>query len=164
MVDGVTAPLFFAFLAGPLGALLYKAINTMDSTFGYKNDRYQRFGWTSAKIDDLANFIPARITGLLVPVAALLTGLNARNSWKIFRRDRLNHTSPNSAHTEAGVAGALGIQLGGSNIYFGKTVNKPTIGEPLQPITAAHIPATNRLLFLTTLLAMLLGLALHRFV
>ncbi|MDH3393513.1 MAG: adenosylcobinamide-phosphate synthase CbiB [Desulfobulbaceae bacterium] len=160
MVDGVTAPLFFAFVAGPMGAMLYRAINTMDSTFGYKNERYQKFGWTPAKLDDLANFIPARLTGLLVPLAAWLTGMDAKNSWKIFRRDRLNHTSPNSAHTEAGVAGALGVQLGGSNIYFGKTVTKPTIGEPLTPVAPAHIPAANRLLFLTTLLAMLVGLIL----
>lgn len=161
MVDGVTAPLFFAFVAGPLGAMLYKAINTMDSTFGYKNEQYLKFGWVPAKLDDLANFVPARITGLLVPLAALLAGLDYQNAWKIFRRDRLNHTSPNSAHTEAGVAGALRVQLGGSNIYFGKTVTKPTIGEPLQAIAAAHIPAANRLLFLTTLLALLLGLVLR---
>ncbi|MDH3359822.1 MAG: adenosylcobinamide-phosphate synthase CbiB [Desulfobulbaceae bacterium] len=159
MVDGVTAPLFFAFLAGPIGAMLYKAINTMDSTFGYKNDQYKDFGWGPAKLDDLANFIPARITGLLVPLAALFAGLDWRNSWKIFRRDRLNHTSPNSAHTEAGVAGALGVQLGGSNIYFGKKIEKPTIGDPLQTITAALIPATNRLLYITTMLAVSMGLA-----
>ncbi len=161
MVDGVTAPLFFALLGGPLGAMLYKAVNTMDSTFGYKNERYLRFGWTPARLDDLANLLPARITGLLVPLAAGLAGLDWKNSWKIFRRDRLNHASPNSAHTEAGVAGALGVQLGGSNIYFGKTVVKPFIGDPLVPIAAAHIPAANRLLFLTTLLALALGLALR---
>jgi len=164
MVDGVTAPLFFAFVGGPLGAMLYKAVNTMDSTFGYKNERYQRFGWTPAKLDDLANLLPARITGLLVPLAALLAGMDYQNSWKIFRRDRLNHASPNSAHTEAGVAGALGVQLGGSNIYFGKTVTKPFIGDPFTPITAAHIPAANRLLFLTTLLAAALGLTLRALV
>ncbi len=161
MVDGVTAPLFFAFLGGPLGAMLYKAINTMDSTFGYKNAQYQNFGWGPAHLDDCANFIPARITGLLIPLSALLTGMDYRNAWKIFRRDRLQHTSPNSAHSEAGVAGALGVQLGGSNIYFGKTVKKPFLGDPLQPITAAHIPATNRLLFITTLLATALGLILR---
>ena len=161
MVDGVTAPLFFAFLAGPTGAMLYKAINTMDSTFGYKNDQYKNFGWGPAKLDDLANFIPARITGLLVPMAALLAGLNWKNSCKIFCRDRLNHASPNSAHTEAGVAGALCVQMGGSNVYFGKTVTKPLIGDPLQPTRASHILAANRLLYLTTLLAVALGMTLR---
>jgi len=159
MVDGVTAPLFFAFLAGPVGAMLYKAVNTMDSTFGYKNDRYKKFGWAPARLDDLANFLPARLTGLLVPLAASLLGLDGRASWRIFCRDRLNHASPNSAHTEAGVAGALRIQLGGTNLYFGKPVTKPTMGEPLTPIRAAHILAANRLLYCTTLLAVALGVA-----
>lgn len=160
MVDGVTAPLFFAFLGGPLGAMLYKAINTMDSTFGYKNERYMEFGWASAKLDDVANFIPARITGLLVPMAALISGMDYKNSWKIFRRDRLNHASPNSAHTEACVAGALNVQLGGSNFYFGKKVDKPTIGDPLQPVVADHILKANRLLFITTFLAAAIGISL----
>jgi len=162
MVDGVTAPIFFAILGGPVGAMLYKAINTMDSTFGYKNDRYRNFGWAAARLDDLANFIPARLTGLLVPVAALLLGLDARNSWRIFRRDRLNHASPNSAHTEAGVAGALGVQLGGTSLYFGQPVTKPSIGEPLAAVSPRHILAANRLLFATTLLAAALGMALIR--
>ena len=160
MVDGVTAPLFFAFLAGPVGAMLYKAVNTMDSTFGYKNDQYKKFGWAPARLDDLANFLPARLTGLLVPLAALLLGLDARNSLRIFRRDRLNHASPNSAHTEAGVAGALRIQLGGTNLYFGKPVVKPTIGDPLRPVASGDILAANRILFLTTLLFTGLALAL----
>ena len=160
MVDGVTAPLFFAFLAGPPGAMLYKAVNTMDSTFGYKNDRYRNFGWAPARLDDLANLLPARMTGLLVPLAALLLGLDGRGSLRIFCRDRLNHASPNSAHTEAGVAGALRIQLGGTNLYFGKPVVKPTIGDPLRPVASGDILAANRILFLTTLLFTGLALAL----
>ncbi len=164
MVDGVTAPLFFAFLAGPVGAMLYKAVNTMDSTFGYKNERYKEFGWAPARLDDLANFLPARATGLLVPVAALFLGLDARASWRIFRRDRLNHASPNSAHTEAGVAGALGVELGGTNLYFGKPVVKPTIGDPLRPVAPADILAANRLLHLTTLLAVAAGVGMLRLV
>ena len=161
IVDGVTAPLFFAFLAGPTGIIVYKAVNTMDSTFGYKNEQYKKFGWIPAKIDDVANFIPARITGLLVVAATFLAGMDYRNSWKIFRRDRLNHSSPNAAHTEAGVAGALGVQLGGSNIYFGKVVEKPTIGDPARTIAASHIIQTNKLLYLTTLLAIAIGFTLH---
>ncbi|HSR36449.1 MAG TPA: adenosylcobinamide-phosphate synthase CbiB, partial [Desulfurivibrionaceae bacterium] len=113
LVDGITAPLCFAFLGGPIGVLCYKAASTMDSMFGYKNERYREFGWAAARLDDLLNFVPARLTGLLIPVAAGFTGLDWRSSWRIFRRDRLNHASPNSGHSEAAVAGALGVQLGG---------------------------------------------------
>lgn len=161
MVDGVTAPLFYAALAGPVGALLYKAVNTMDSTFGYKNERYLRFGWAAARLDDLANFLPARLTGLLVVIAASLLGLSGSHAWRIFRGDRLKHASPNSGHTEAAVAGALGVQLGGTNNYFGKPVVKPTIGEAGQPVDKKHIIQANRLLFATTLLAALLLIALR---
>lgn len=156
LVDGVTAPLFYAFLFGPAGAMAYKAINTADSMFGYKNGRYREFGWAGARLDDLANFIPARITAFLIPVAAFLLGLNGHNSWRILLRDRKNHASPNSGHTEAAVAGALEVQLGGSNIYFGKIVEKPTMGDEDQQITPRHILLANRLMLATTILAALL--------
>lgn len=156
MVDGVSAPLFFAILGGPLGAMLYKAINTMDSMFGYKNDKYEKFGWTAAKLDDLANFIPARLTGLLVPLAAFLLRLDFKNSYHILFRDRLNHSSPNSGHTEAAVAGALNIQLGGSNYYFGKIVVKPTIGDAIRENSAKDILTTNKLMLFTSMLFLML--------
>ena len=156
MVDGVCAPLFYAFVGGPAAAMLYRAVNTADSMFGYKNERYAQFGWAAARLDDLANFIPARLTGLLVTPAALLLRLDARSAWRILRRDRKNHASPNSGHGEAAVAGALGIRLGGSSSYFGRVVHKPTIGEARQPIAAAHILAANRLMLLTMWLILLL--------
>ncbi|MDD5475262.1 MAG: adenosylcobinamide-phosphate synthase CbiB, partial [Syntrophales bacterium] len=117
-VDGVTAPLLFAVVAGPLGAILYKALNTLDSTFGYKNERYSHFGWTAAKMDDIANFIPSRLTALLVPVGAAFLGLKPMDALRVLVRDRRKHPSPNSGHAEAAVAGALGVQLGGLNYYF----------------------------------------------
>ena len=152
IVDGVTAPLFFAVLGGPIGAMLYKAINTMDSMFGYKNDRYLEFGWAAARLDDLANFIPARITGLLVPLAAFFLNLSSAQSFAILQRDRFNHTSPNSGHTEAAVAGALGIELGGAHFYFGRLVTKPSIGDSVTPANAGHILSSNRLMLLTSAL------------
>ncbi len=158
MVDGVTAPLFFAVCFGPVGAMVYKAINTMDSTFGYKNERYMQFGWCAAKLDDLVNFIPARITGLLVIPAAALCRFSAGEAFRIFRRDRLKHSSPNSGHTEAAVAGALGLRMGGRNFYFGQAVEKPFIGDPRVLVTPDHIRDANRLLLLTSALAFLLFL------
>lgn len=156
LVDGVTAPLFYAFIFGPAGAIAYKAINTADSMFGYKNEQYRDFGWAGARLDDLANFIPARITAFLIPVAAFLLGLNSHNSWRILLRDRKNHASPNAGHSEAAVAGALEVQLGGSSIYFGKVVEKPTIGDDSQQITPDHILLANRLMLVTTILAALI--------
>ena len=153
MVDGVTAPLFFAALGGPVAAMLYKAVNTMDSTFGYKNERYKEFGWAAARLDDLVNFIPARLTALLVPVASLLLGLQVKGAVRVFLRDRQKHASPNSGQIEAAAAGALGIQLGGLNYYQGKACHYPTIGDPDQPVTATHIIMANRLLFVVAALA-----------
>jgi len=153
MVDGVTAPLFFAALGGPVAAMLYKAVNTMDSTFGYKNDRYILFGWAAARLDDLANFVPARLTALLVPIASLLSGLQVKGAVRIFLRDRHKHASPNSGQIEAAAAGALGIQLGGLNYYHGKACHYPTIGDADQPVTATHIIMANRLLFVVSALA-----------
>lgn len=161
MVDGVTAPLFYAVVGGPLGALLYKAANTLDSIFGYKNERYRYFGWAAARLDDLLNFLPARLTGMMIVLAVFLLGYNGRQSWKIFRRDRLQHASPNSGHSEAAVAGALGLQLGGPNSYFGKMVEKPLIGDHKTAPQAFHITQVNRLLFMTTVLSAVILLALR---
>jgi len=155
MVDGVTAPLFFAVLGGPMAAMLYKAINTMDSMFGYKNERYLKFGWAAARLDDLANFVPARVTSLMIPAAAYLLRLDPRGSLFILLRDRLRHASPNSGHTEAAVAGALGVQLGGSNLYFGTVVDKPTIGEATRPIEPQDILRANRLMMLSSAITLL---------
>lgn len=156
LVDGICAPLFYAFLGGAGAAMCYKAINTADSMFGYKNDRYREFGWASARLDDLANFIPARLTALLIPLAAFLLRLDAKSSWRILLRDRKNHASPNAGHSEAAVAGALGIQLGGSNVYFGKVMTKPTIGEAKSIIKANHILLANRLTLVTMVLLLTL--------
>lgn len=153
IVDGVTGPLFFAFLGGPIGALLYKAINTMDSTFGYKNEKYKKFGMAAARLDDIANFLPARISGLLVVCASFFLRMDPKASWRIFVRDRNQHASPNAGQTEAAVAGALGLQFGGTNIYFGHPVTKPTIGDPTTSATEKHILKANRILYATTGLA-----------
>lgn len=154
--DGVIAPLLFLAIGGaPLG-VLYKSINTMDSMVGYKNDRYLYFGRAAAKLDDLVNFIPARLAGILLCLAARPAGFDGRNAWKIFWRDRKNHKSPNSAHTEAAAAGALDVQLAGSNYYFGKLVVKPAIGDPLRPVEPADILRCNRLMYAGTFLAMVL--------
>lgn len=157
IVDGVTAPLLWATIAGPLGALLYKAVNTMDSMFGYKSERYLLFGWAPARLDDLANYLPARLTAGLVVLAAGLLGHSPLRSFRVWRRDRRCHSSPNSAQTEAAVAGALGLQLGGPALYFGERVDKPTIGDPEQQIAPSHILSANRLMLVTAGLAAGLG-------
>lgn len=157
--DGVVAPLFWAVVGGPLAALLYKAVSTMDSTFGYKNERYLHFGWAAARLDDLFNFIPARLTGVGLVVSALICGQDWRGAWRIYRRDRHNHASPNSGHPEAAVAGALGLQLGGVSSYFGKLVEKPTMGDGLEEPQPGHILAVNRLVLTLTVLTAIVILA-----
>jgi adenosylcobinamide-phosphate synthase len=159
MADGVTAPLFFALIGGPVTMMAYKAVNTLDSTFGYKNDRYRDFGWASARFDDLANFVPARLTGLLIPLAARLVGERAWDSLRIFLRDRNRHPSPNAGQPEAAVAGALGLQLGGVSFYFGQPHEKPSLGDPVESPAAAHILRANALLLSTSgiFLALMLG-------
>lgn len=147
--DGIIAPLLFMAIGGGALGMLYKAINTMDSMVGYKNDRYLFFGRAAAKFDDAVNLIPARLAGLFMALSAYLVGLDGNNAWRIFRRDRHNHKSPNSAHTEAACAGALHVQLGGDNVYFGQTVHKPTIGDDDRPIEPEDIRRANRLLFAT---------------
>lgn len=156
--DGIIAPLLFGALGGAPLAMTYKSVNTCDSMFGYKNDKYIDFGFVPAKMDDLFNYIPARITGYLVIFAAFILGLDYKNSYRIYKRDRYNHTSPNSAHPESAVAGALGIRLGGANYYFGKIVEKPTIGDKNKVIEISDLYKTNNILLVVTLLGFSVGL------
>lgn len=154
--DGIIAPLLFLVIGGaPLG-FFYKAVNTMDSMVGYKNDRYLYFGRAAARFDDVMNYIPARLSAVLMTAAAAPVGLDAANGWRIYLRDRYNHSSPNSAHTEAVTAGALHIQLAGNAYYFGKLYEKPTIGDPDRPVEYEDIPRANRLLYGTAVLALIL--------
>ena len=154
--DGVTAPLIYMMIGGaPLG-FLYKAVNTMDSMLGYKNDRYLYFGRIPAKMDDIFNYIPARITGLLMTAAAFLTGLDGKNAWRIYRRDRRKHASPNAAQTESVCAGALGVQLAGDAVYFGKVYKKEFIGDALRRIEPEDIQRTGRLMYAAEFLTFLL--------
>ena len=143
--DGVTAPLFYMMLAGPLGGVFYKAINTMDSMIGYRNEKYRWLGTCAARLDDIANFIPARISALFMTAAAFMLGFDGKGAWKIYRRDRHNHKSPNAAQTEAVMAGALQVQLAGDAWYFGELYKKPTIGDSIRPVRREDIPAACRL-------------------
>lgn len=145
--DGVIAPMVFLALLGPAGGYFYKAVNTMDSMIGYRNEVYERFGKTAAHLDDLVNLIPARLTGFLFCLTAgLLPGFDGRGALRIFFRDRKKHASPNSAHGEAACAGALGLRLAGDAWYFGKLHHKPWIGDETRPIEAADIGRACRLM------------------
>lgn len=145
--DGVIAPLLYLMIGGPVLAIAYKAVNTLDSTVGYKNDRYLLFGWASARFDDLCNWLPARLTGILIVLAAMGSSLSGVNAWRIMLRDGRNHSSPNSGYPEAAVAGALGVRLGGVNSYFGRQSVKPFIGEPLNPLDGAAWKGSVRLMY-----------------
>ncbi len=153
--DGVVAPLFYMAIGGGVLGFFYKAANTMDSMVGYRNERYEDFGRAAAKLDDIVNFIPARLSALLMIIAAVLPGYSAKDGWRIWRRDRFQHKSPNSAQTESVCAGALGVQLAGDASYFGVPVRKPTIGDPLRPVEAQDIRRANRLMLTTALLSLL---------
>ncbi|MGG7144511.1 cobalamin biosynthesis protein [Clostridium nigeriense] len=160
MSDGVVAPIFYAGLLGAHFAFVYKAVNTMDSMFGYKNDKYKDFGFFPAKLDDVFNYIPARLTGYLIVLASFILRLDYKNSYKIYHRDKSNHSSPNSAHPEAAVAGALGLKLGGANYYFGKLVEKPTIGDEIKKINIDDVNKTNNILYLVSFLSYLIAMIL----
>ena len=155
-VDGIVAPMFYMFLGGMPLAMAYKAINTLDSMVGYKNEKYMEFGKFSAKVDDVANFIPARITGILIVLASMILGYDYKNSLKIFLRDRKNHSSPNSAHSEASVAGALGVQFGGKVSYFGKEIDKPTIGDKTKEFELEDIRKNIRIMYVTSFLSLVM--------
>ena len=159
--DGVIAPLLYMLLGGAPLALTYKAINTMDSMLGYKNEKYLYFGRAAAKLDDAANYLPSRLAGLLWCAAAALTGNSPKGAWRIWRRDRRNHASPNSAQTESACAGALGVQLAGPAYYFGEYYAKPTIGDPLRPIEPEDIRRANRMMYAESVLALAIGLAVR---
>ena len=154
-VDGLIAPIFYAFIGGAPLAMAYKAINTLDSTVGYKNEKYLHIGFASAKIDDIANYIPSRISVILFTIGNFFLGNDYKNCFKIAIRDRKNHKSPNCAFSEGAVAGALGIQLGGTNVYFGEVVYKPTIGDKTREIEVEDIARTNKILYATSLTSML---------
>lgn len=152
--DGVVAPLLFMAVGGAAAGVFYKAVNTMDSMVGYKNDAYQYFGTAAALLDDVLNWIPARVSGMLMCAVAGLAGLDSAGAWRIFKRDRRNHASPNSAHTEAACAGALGVQLAGPARYFGVLKDKPTIGDATRPIELEDIVRANTLLLHTAVAAL----------
>ena len=154
--DGVIAPLIFLAIGGaPLG-MFYKAVNTMDSMVGYKNDKYLYFGRAAAKLDDILNLIPARIAGVLMCLGATAAGYDGKNAWRVFKRDRKKHKSPNAAHTEAACAGALQLRLAGPNFYFGKLAEKPYIGDDQRPIEPLDILRSGRILYATAFFALLI--------
>ncbi len=154
--DGVIAPLFYMMIGGPVCGFLYKAVNTMDSMVGYENDRYQYFGTCASKLDDLLNFIPSRITALIMILSSFILRYDGRNAWKIFRRDRNKHKSPNAGQTESACAGALDIELGGDAYYFGKLVVKSTFGDDLRKPQTEDIRKANRIMMLTSWLSLII--------
>jgi adenosylcobinamide-phosphate synthase len=168
--DGIVAPLFYLALGGPLWGIVYKAVNTMDSMVGYMNDRYRWFGWFPARMDDLANLVPARLAGWLLIAAAACLGLDWRAAREIMRRDARKPKSPNAGFPEAAAAGALGVQLGGGSVYFGKWVEKPVLGDPERPLTLDTYRTMVKLMFVASFLALVMALGImygkmfvHRF-
>ena len=159
--DGVIAPLFWMFLFGAVGGFFYKSINTMDSMLGYKNEKYLYFGRAAAKTDDFVNYVPARISALLMIVSAPLCRLDMKNAWRIFCRDRYKHASPNSAQTESVCAGALGVRLAGDAVYGGVVKKKEFIGDPLREIEPMDITRAGHLMYLSSLLTLVIGTAVR---
>ncbi|MDD6235918.1 MAG: adenosylcobinamide-phosphate synthase CbiB [Clostridiales bacterium] len=159
--DGVIAPLFFMAIGGAPLAFAYKAVNTLDSMIGYKNEQYLYFGRFAAKLDDVCNYIPARLSGILMIAAAFVTGFDGKSAARIYRRDRRKHASPNSAQTESVCAGALHIQLAGNASYFGKLYHKPTIGDEIRHTEAEDIRCANRLMYGTSIIGVILLSALR---
>ena len=159
--DGIVAPLFYLVLGGAPLALAYKAVSTLDSMIGHLDDRYRWFGWASARLDDAANFIPARITAVLFVLSAGIVSRSwsvMQRTWQIVLRDGGQHPSPNSGRPEAAMAGALGVQLGGTNRYDGLPIERPSLGDPGQPLTRAHIGRALTLMIWTSLIGVLLGM------
>lgn len=156
-VDGVTAPLFYLILGGPALGMAYKAVNTLDSMIGYQNEKYQEFGWPAAKLDDLANYLPVRLTGLIFPLASFLCGQKARESAKVMFRDGKKHPSPNAGISEAAMAGSLGVQLGGLNYYQGEPSFKPYLGNPQEELSLKHIKKAVKLMYTTSIIFLILG-------
>jgi adenosylcobinamide-phosphate synthase len=153
--DAVIAPLFYLALAGPLGMAAYKTVNTLDSMVGYRDERYRELGWASARLDDVANFIPARLTALLVWICALLLGYDARRSLRVTLRDGASQPSPNAGYPEAAVAGALGVQLGGLNHYAGAVSYKHHLGDPVRALSRESFGQARRILYVTSVLMVL---------
>lgn len=156
-VDGIVSPLFYSFVGGPTVAMAYRAVNTLDSMVGYKNEKYIRFGWASARLDDVANYIPARICTVLIPTASFLCGYGFQNSLRVAFRDGRKHESPNSGIPEAAIAGALKVQLGGPSIYQGEVVEKPFIGDVQNQLTIKSIDSAVRIMYVTSMLFLICG-------
>ncbi len=152
--DGEIAPMFYMALFGPVGGCVYKAVNTMDSMIGYRNERYEHFGTFAAKMDDVFNFIPSRLAALLMIAAAKLGGFDEEGAWNIWRRDRRKHASPNSAQTESVMAGALNVRLAGDAVYGGVVHKKEYIGDDIRPIEAEDIHRSHKILMITSLLSL----------
>lgn len=162
LCDGIVGPLFYLALGGPAGMAAFKAASTLDSMCGYRNERYREFGWAAARFDDVANYIPARLSVLLVALGALLLGYNARGALRYAWRDGRSQPSPNSGYPEAAVAGALGVRLGGLNYYRGVPSQKATLGEALRPLSLEVFAGTRQLLYATSALAVLLVWSVSR--
>lgn len=162
--DGVTAPIMYIGLFGAAGGFFYKAVNTMDSMIGYKNERYRELGRFAARLDDVMNFIPSRLTALVMIGAAFILGSDGRGAFRIWRRDRLKHASPNSAQTESAAAGALGLRLAGDAYYFGELHRKEYIGDPVREIKPCDITRVNRLMYLTSAITALIFFGVRIFI
>ncbi len=162
--DGVLAPAFYLLIAGPIGGMVYKVINTMDSMLGYKNEKYGYFGSAAARLDDIAGFIPARLSALFMVMASAILHYDSANAWRIFRRDRYKHESPNSAQCESVCAGALEIMLGGDSYYNGKLVKKPCLGDAMREAAPGDIIRACRLMYMTVVLFFLTTAAFLPFV
>ena len=159
--DGVIAPVFYMMIGGGVLGYVYKAINTIDSMIGYKNEKYINFGWFGAKLDDVANFIPSRLSAVLMLFSAWLLKLDVKNGWKIFKRDRFNHASPNSAQTESVCAGVLNVGLAGTAWYFGERVEKKTIGDNIRNIEKEDIVLGNNLMYVSAVSIMVLVMIVY---
>jgi len=162
--DGVTAPLFYMGIGGAVAGFLYKSVNTMDSMIGYKNEKYAELGWFAAKLDDMLNFVPSRLTALIMIVVSPLIKMDGKNACRIWKRDRRNHASPNSAQTESACAGALHIRLAGDAWYFGKLHKKPYIGDDDRPIESQDIRRVNRLMYVSSAVMLVIACTLKIFI